>query len=74
MQGARVIIDGRHAVRQHWVFAVFVVLGLLAVAAVWYWQVRSAVQNGAVAELQQGIEFVGDTWEKNRAAIEAAQK
>lgn len=61
-RGEHLVLDERHTVRQHKVFALFVVVGLLLAAVVWYVQVRIAVGRGAVQEVQQTIDGIKETW------------
>lgn len=63
MEGKRLMLDDRHAVRQHKVFAVLVVLGLLVVLAVWIIQVRMAVARGTLAQVRDGISDFSQTWQ-----------
>lgn len=65
MEGNRIVLDDRHAVRQHKVFAMFVVAGLLIIGAVWYIQVRMAIDKGALTEIRSGIEGLSEGWSKS---------
>lgn len=55
MGGKRIIVDHRHAMRQHKAFAVMVIVLLLVVVAVWFVQIRLMVRDVDFSKLQQGV-------------------
>lgn len=63
MGGKRIIVDREHAIRQHKAFAVMVIVLLLAVAVVWFIQIRLAVRDVDLSKVRDNV----------RAAQEALQ-
>lgn len=55
MGGKRIIVDHRHALRQHKAFAVMVIVLLLVVVAVWFIQIRVMVRNVDLSQVQQDV-------------------
>lgn len=55
MGGKRIVVDHRHALRQHKAFAAMVIVLLLVVVAVWFVQIHVMVRSVDLSQVQQDV-------------------
>lgn len=69
MEGKRIVIDPEHGHTRSRTFAILIVVGLLVVAAVWYFQLRTMVREARLSEAKADFVALEDAM---RASFESS--